>query len=82
VIDPYLAHWREFSRQFGGYITSNIPHTRRFVDVVNGADFGNPDHRLAWFDQELVPKWDGWQRRFGFEGINTQWLYDGAYHNT
>jgi len=82
VIDPYLQHWRDFSQQFGGYIRSSIPGTRRFVDVVvGGADFGSPDDRLAWFDLDLVPRWDEWRAR-NPGPIDTRRLYEGGYRNT
>jgi hypothetical protein len=81
VIEPYRPHWLTFTNQLGNFITSSVPGTGAFTDFATTPDFGDPNDRLEWFDEDLAPKWDEWQTR---NGGNIDWtkLYNGGYANT
>jgi len=70
--------WTTFSQNFGSRIVAPYPDALPLQEVISNGDYGNADHRMEWFEDELYPKAKQWLESHP-DGINVQTLLSGGY---
>jgi fibronectin type 3 domain-containing protein len=70
--------WTSFSQNHGHRIRSPFPGAQTFKQFNPNGDYGNADHRMQWFNQELYPKAKQWLENHP-NGIDVETLLEGGY---